>query len=245
VFNRGGRRTHWPAAAPDEPVVRLHDVRKTFDVSTAPVRALRGVDLDIAPGEFVALMGASGSGKSTLLSIIAGLLRHDDGQVVVAGLDLGTATSAQRSELRRRHVSIVFQSFRLLEQMTALQNVAFAAQVAGARARAANERAADLLDQLGLLDAAADYPMTMSGGERQRLAVARSLAGRPDILLADEPTGSLDSSGTAEVMDLLQQVHDEGQTILLVTHDRAVAEAAQRTVLLRDGRLFPLSKAVT
>jgi putative ABC transport system ATP-binding protein len=238
VFKRGDRHAHWSALAPDEPVVHLHDVRKTFDIATAPVRALRGVDLDIRRGEFLALMGASGSGKSTLLSIIAGLLRHDDGRAVVAGLDLESATSAQRSQLRRRHVSIVFQSFRLLEQMTALQNVAFAAQVAGVRARAANERAADLLDQLGLLDAAADYPMTMSGGERQRLAIARSLAGRPEILLADEPTGSLDSSGTAEVLDLLRHVHAEGQTILLVTHDRAVAEAAERTVHLRDGRLF-------
>ena len=145
--------------------------------------------------------------------------------------------AADRAELRRRHVAIVFQSFRLLEQMTALQNVAFAAQVAGERTRAAHDRAADLLDQLGLLNSAGDYPMTMSGGERQRLAIARALAGRPQILLADEPTGSLDSTGTSEIVDLLAQVHAEGQTILLVTHDDTVAAAAQRTVTLRDGRI--------
>jgi putative ABC transport system ATP-binding protein len=204
---------------------------------TAPVRALRGVDLEIAPGEFVALAGASGSGKSTLLSVVAGLERHDDGLVMVAGLDLGRASAAQLAELRRRHVAIVFQFFRLFEQMTALQNVAFAAQIAGVKARAAHERAGDLLDQLGLLNRAADYPVTMSGGERQRLAIARALAAGPSLLLADEPTGSLDSAGAAEIIDLLGQLHQEGQTILLVTHDDTVAAAADRTVHLRDGRI--------
>jgi putative ABC transport system ATP-binding protein len=238
VRSREGRGL-WPPGDPSDPIVSLRDVRKTFDVTTAPVRALRGVNLDVARGEFVALVGASGSGKTTLLSIIAGLQRHDDGRAVVAGLDLAHSSGAQRAELRRRHVAIVFQSFRLLEQMTALQNVAFAAQVAGARTREAQERAADLLDQLGLLNSAEDYPMTMSGGERQRLAIARALAGRPELLLADEPTGSLDSTGTAEIVDLLGQVHAAGQTVLLVTHDDSVAAAAQRTVLLRDGRIDP------
>ena len=227
----------WADSSADEPLVRLRDVHKTFDVSTAPVRALRGVDLEIAPGEFVALVGASGSGKSTLLSVVAGLERHDDGDAVVAGLDLGSASAAQLAQLRRRHVSIVFQFFRLLEQMTALQNVAFAAQISGTKARQAHERAGDLLDQLGLLNRAADYPVTMSGGERQRLAIARALAGRPSLLLADEPTGSLDSGGAAEIIDLLGQLHAEGQTILLVTHDDTVASAADRTVSLRDGRI--------
>jgi putative ABC transport system ATP-binding protein len=237
MLTRRRAAADWPDLPAGAPVVRLRDVRKTYDVLTAPVRALRGVDLEIAPGEFVALAGASGSGKSTLLSVVAGLERHDDGLAVVAGLDLGRATSAQLSELRRRHVAIVFQFFRLLEQMTALQNVAFAAQIAGVKARAAHERAGDLLDQLGLLNRAADYPVTMSGGERQRLAIARALAGRPSLLLADEPTGSLDSSGAAEIIDLLGQLHAEGQTILLVTHDDTVAAAADRTVHLRDGQI--------
>jgi putative ABC transport system ATP-binding protein len=237
VTFRRAAAADWPSAADGEPVVRLRDVHKTFDVLTSPVRALRGVDLEIGRGEFVALAGASGSGKSTLLSVVAGLERHDDGIAVVAGLDLDSASAAQRAELRRRHVSIVFQFFRLLEQMTALQNVAFAAQISGTKARQAHERAGDLLDQLGLLNRAADYPVTMSGGERQRLAIARALAARPCLLLADEPTGSLDSSGAAEIIDLLGQLHADGQTILLVTHDDTVAAAADRTVLLRDGQI--------
>jgi putative ABC transport system ATP-binding protein len=227
----------WPPPAAGEPVVRLRDVHKTFDAATAPVRALRGVDLDVQPGEFVALAGASGSGKSTLLNVVAGLDRHDDGHVRVAGLDLERATAAQLARLRRTSVAIVFQTFRLLEQMTAVENVAFAAQVAGAKARPALERAHDLLDQLGLLGHATDFPATMSGGERQRLAIARALAAEPRLLLADEPTGALDSAGAAEIVDLLRQLHREGQAILLVTHDAAVAAAADRTVLLRDGRI--------
>ncbi|HEY2297720.1 MAG TPA: ABC transporter ATP-binding protein [Jatrophihabitans sp.] len=231
----------WPEVPAGAPLVQLRDVRKTYDVMTAPMRALRGVDLEIAPGEFVALAGASGSGKSTLLSVVAGLERHDDGLVLVAGLDLGRSNADQRAELRRRHVAIVFQFFRLLEQMTALENVAFAAQISGVKARAAHERAGDLLDQLGLLNRAADYPVTLSGGERQRLAIARALAARPSLLLADEPTGSLDSAGAAEIIDLLGELHDEGQTILLVTHDDSVAAAADRTVHLRDGQIVGAS----
>jgi putative ABC transport system ATP-binding protein len=231
----------WPEVPAGAPLVQLRDVRKTYDVMTAPMRALRGVDLEIAPGEFVALAGASGSGKSTLLSVVAGLERHDDGLVMVAGLDLGRSNADQRAELRRRHVAIVFQFFRLLEQMTALQNVAFAAQISGVKARAAHERAGDLLDQLGLLNRAADYPVTLSGGERQRLAIARALAARPSLLLADEPTGSLDSAGAAEIIDLLGELHEEGQTILLVTHDDSVAAAADRTVHLRDGQIVGAS----
>jgi putative ABC transport system ATP-binding protein len=237
MITRRRAAADWPALPPGAPIVQMRDVRKTYDIMTAPVRALRGVDLEIAPGEFVALAGASGSGKSTLLAIVAGLERHDDGLVMVAGLDLGRASAAQRAQLRRRHVAIVFQFFRLLEQMTALQNVAFAAQIAGVRARDAHERAGDLLDQLGLLNRAADFPVTMSGGERQRLAIARALAARPSLLLADEPTGSLDSAGAAEIIDLLGQLHADGQTILLVTHDDGVAAAADRTVLLRDGQI--------
>jgi putative ABC transport system ATP-binding protein len=237
MIRRRGTSATWPEPAAGEPVARLRDVHKTFDAATAPVRALRGVELEIAAGEFVALTGASGSGKSTLLNVLAGLSRHDDGHVRVAGLDLERASAAQLARLRRQHVAIVFQTFRLLEQMTAEENVAFAARVSGARAHPARERAHDLLDQLGLLGHAGDYPATLSGGERQRLAIARALAARPTLLLADEPTGALDSAGAAEIVDLLRQLHREGQTILLVTHDPAVAAAAGRTVLLRDGRI--------
>jgi putative ABC transport system ATP-binding protein len=237
VLSLRRRSPEWPEPSADEPVARLRNVHKTFDVLTAPVRALRGVDLEIGRGEFVALTGASGSGKSTLLNVVAGLDRPDDGSVRVAGLDVDRAAADQLARLRRRHVAVVFQSFRLLEQMTAVQNVAFAAQVAGVRTRPAYELASDLLDQLGLLHHAADFPATLSGGERQRLAIARALAASPTLLLADEPTGSLDSAGAAEIVDLLRQLHREGQTILLVTHDATVAAAADRRLLLRDGRI--------
>jgi putative ABC transport system ATP-binding protein len=237
VLSLRRRSPEWPEPSADEPVARLRNVHKTFDVLTAPVRALRGVDLEIGRGEFVALTSASGSGKSTLLNVVAGLDRPDDGSVRVAGLDVDRAAADQLARLRRRHVAVVFQSFRLLEQMTAVQNVAFAAQVAGVRTRPAYELASDLLDQLGLLHHAADFPATLSGGERQRLAIARALAASPTLLLADEPTGSLDSAGAAEIVDLLRQLHREGQTIRLVTHDATVAAAADRRLLLRDGRI--------
>jgi putative ABC transport system ATP-binding protein len=215
--------------------VVLTGVRKTFGPDVAPVRALRGVDLRLARGEFVALMGPSGSGKSTLLNIVAGLDLADDGTVVVAGEDVTRADADELARLRRRHVGIVFQFFNLIEGMTALDNVALAALVGGAPKRAAERRARDLLDLLGLLDRSAAAPATLSGGERQRLAIARALANEPTLLLADEPTGALDSAGGAEVLDLFLRLHHEGQTILLVTHSRDVAAGADRIVELRDG----------
>jgi putative ABC transport system ATP-binding protein len=215
--------------------VRVQGVRKTFGPDAAPVRALRGVDLHLDPGEFVALMGPSGSGKSTLLNIVAGLESSDDGHVVVAGHDISGADEDTAARLRRRHIGIVFQFFNLLDGMTALDNVALAALVGGAGRRAAQRRALDLLDLLGLLDKAGAAPSTLSGGERQRLAIARALANEPTFLLADEPTGALDSRGGAEVLELFVRLHQQGQTILLVTHSLDVASGADRIVELRDG----------
>jgi len=215
--------------------VRLRGVRKSFGADAAPVRALRGVDLELARGEFVALMGPSGSGKSTLLNIVAGLERADDGEVIVAGEDLSTAREDSLARLRRRHIGIVFQFFHLLDGMTALDNVALAALIGGASRRDAERRARDLLDLLGLLDRAGAAPSSLSGGERQRLAIARALANEPTVLLADEPTGALDSEGGADVLDLMLRLHERGQTILLVTHSPEVAAGADRVVELRDG----------
>ena len=217
--------------------VAVTALRKSFGPPAAPVRALRGVDLQVATGEFVALTGPSGSGKSTLLHIVAGLEAPDDGQVVLAGEDVSRATPDELARLRRRHVGIVFQFFHLLEGMTALDNVALAALVGGAGRREAQQRARELLDLLGLLDRAAAAPSVLSGGERQRLAIARALANRPSLLLADEPTGALDSRSGAEVLELLLRLHAQGQTILLVTHSAEVAAGAQRTVELRDGQV--------
>lgn len=225
------------AARAAAPALVARGVRRTFDAEHAPVRALRGVDLDVATGEFVALTGPSGSGKSTLLAVVAGLERPDDGSVRVAGVELATASDADLARVRRRHVGIVFQFFNLLDSMTAHENVALAALAAGASRRAANARAHDLLDLLGLLDRARTLPPVLSGGERQRLAIARALANEPTLLLADEPTGSLDSDGGAAVLELFARLHRDGQSILLVTHDPAVAATAERVVQLRDGRV--------
>ncbi|HEX2850632.1 MAG TPA: ABC transporter ATP-binding protein [Acidimicrobiales bacterium] len=218
-------------------VLNVRGVRKTFDADTAPVAALRGVDLELRAGEFVALMGPSGSGKSTLLNVIAGLERPDEGTVEVAGVDVTAATEDDLARLRRHRVGIVFQFFNLLEGITVADNVALAALVGGAPRKAASERARDLLDLLGLLGKAGASPATLSGGQRQRLAIARALANEPTLLLADEPTGALDSEGGAEVVQLFERLHAGGQTILLVTHSVEVAHGAERVVEMLDGRI--------
>jgi putative ABC transport system ATP-binding protein len=213
----------------------VRGLRKTYDVETAPVRALRGLDLTVEAGEFVALMGPSGSGKSTLLHAVAGLDRPDEGSIQLAGEEITGLTEDRLARIRRRHVGLVFQFFELLEGMTVLENVALAALVAGEHRRTADSRARDLLDLLGLLDKARAAPASLSGGQRQRLAIARALANRPTLLLADEPTGALDSEGAREVLDLFRRLHAGGQSILMVTHSPDVAAGAQRVVRMRDG----------
>lgn len=212
-------------------------VRRTFEAENAPVRALRGVDLTVQAGEFVALMGPSGCGKSTLLNLVAGLDVPDEGTITVAGEQVTGRSEDDLARLRRRHIGIVFQFFNLLEGMTVLENVALPALIAGRKRRMAETRARDLLDLLGIGDKAASLPGVLSGGQRQRLAIARALANEPTLLLADEPTGALDSEGGAEVIELLRRLHTGGQTVILVTHDADVAAAAQRLVRMRDGRI--------
>jgi len=212
-------------------------VRKTFEAENAPVRALRGVDLSVGQGEFVALMGPSGCGKSTLLNLVAGLDTADEGEITVAGEAVTGRSEDDLARLRRRHIGLVFQFFNLLEGMTVLENVALPAVIAGRRRKMAETRAADLLDLLGIGDKARAVPGVLSGGQRQRLAIARALANEPTLLLADEPTGALDSEGGEEVIELLRRLHSGGQTIVLVTHDAGVAAAAGRVVRMRDGRI--------
>src|SRR4051794_20268699 len=173
-------------------------------------------------------MGPSGCGKSTLLHLLAGLDRPDEGTIALDGTRIEELGAQRLARLRRRGVGLVFQFFHLIEHMSALENVSLAALVAGAKPAEATARARDLLDQLGLLDKARELPAALSGGQRQRVAIARALANRPTLLLADEPTGALDSDGAAEVLDLFQRLHAQGQTILMVTHSREVAEGAQR-----------------
>ncbi len=212
-------------------------VRKTFEAENAPVRALRGANLVVPSGDFVALMGPSGCGKSTLLNLIAGLDVADEGTITVAGELVTGRTEDELSQLRRRHIGIVFQFFNLLEGMTVLENVALPAVIAGRKRKMAETRARDLLDLLGIGDKAGTVPGMLSGGQRQRLAIARALANEPTLLLADEPTGALDSEGGQEVIELLSRLHAGGQTIILVTHDAGVASAAARIVRMRDGRI--------
>ena len=222
-----------------ELALQLRGVRKTFEAENAPVRALRGVDLDVSRGEFVALTGPSGCGKSTLLNLAAGLDLADEGTIFVAGEEITGESEDELARMRRRHIGIVFQFFNLLEGVTVLENVALAAIIAGRKRRPAETRARDLLDLLGLGDKASAVPGVLSGGQRQRLAIARALANEPTVVLADEPTGALDSDGGLEVIELLRRLHTGGQTILLVTHDTAVADAAEHVVRMLDGRILP------
>jgi putative ABC transport system ATP-binding protein len=215
----------------------VRGVRKTFESENAPVRALRGVDLEVSQNDFVALMGPSGCGKSTLLNLVAGLDQADEGQIWVADEEVTGRSEDDLARLRRRHIGLVFQFFNLLEGMTVLENVALPAVIAGRKRKMAETRARDLLDLLGIGDKSTAVPGVLSGGQRQRLAIARALANEPTLLLADEPTGALDSQGGAEVIELLRRLHRGGQTIVMVTHDPEVASAASRIVRMRDGRI--------
>ena len=218
-------------------VVEATGLRKTYESEGVPVRALRGVDFALQDREFVAVMGPSGCGKSTLLNLIAGLDTPSDGQIVLAGESLAGKDENALARIRRAHIGIVFQFFNLLEGMSVLENVTLPAVIAGSTRKQAESRARDLLDLLGLADKAKSAPVVLSGGQRQRLAIARALANQPTLLLADEPTGALDSAGGMEVLELFRRLHREGQAIMLVTHDRDVAAAADRIVTMRDGRL--------
>lgn len=217
--------------------VAVSGLRKTFEAESAPIRAVRGVDLAVAEGDFVAIMGPSGCGKSTLLNLIAGLEIPDDGRIELAGEVLNGQGEDELARIRRRHIGIVFQFFNLLEGMTVLENVALPAVIAGRNRRAAESRGRDLLDLLGIADKASITPAALSGGQRQRLAIARAMANDPTLMLADEPTGALDSDGSREITELLHRLHAGGQTILLVTHNPEVAAVASRVVTMRDGRI--------
>ena len=218
----------------DQNVVRLADVRKEYGGTTA----LDGVNLEIRAGEAVAVMGPSGCGKSTLLNMVAALDRPTSGTVVVQGEDLGKLNETRRALFRRHRIGMVFQFFNLLDDLPALDNVALAAQLIGTPAKQARARALELLDELGVADRRNIYPAALSGGERQRVAVARALMNRPALLLADEPTGALDSRSGEQVMDLLLDLNQIGQTLLIVTHDqRLAARCASRVVEFADGRI--------
>jgi len=224
-----------PATAP--PAVRLRGVRRTYTAELAPVRALRGVDIDVATGEFVAVMGPSGCGKSTLLNIVAGLETVDEGTVEVAGQRIDGQDESSLARFRRHHIGIVFQFFNLLDGVSAMENIVLPAVLGGMRRKPAELRARELLDLLGLGDRSAQVPALLSGGQRQRLAIARALVNSPTLLLADEPTGALDSDGGIEVLELFRRLHEGGQSIVMVTHSPEVAAGADRQIVMRDGQI--------
>ncbi|MEZ0094928.1 ABC transporter ATP-binding protein [Streptacidiphilus sp. EB129] len=215
------------------PIIQIRDVSKTYDVG---LPALAGLSLEVRAGEALAVLGPSGSGKSTLLNLVAGLDRPSEGGVTVDGVRLDGMTEAGLARYRRERVGMVFQFFNLLDDLTVEDNVLLPAQLAGLPRTQAWERARELLERLGIDRHARAHPGRLSGGERQRVAVARALMNRPPLLLADEPTGALDSASAADVRDLLAGLSRDGQSIVLVTHDTALARScATRTIELVDG----------
>jgi len=222
--------------SPPSAVIRLDGVTKTYQSGAPP--ALADVSIDVAAGEVVAVMGPSGSGKSTLLNLIAGLDRPTAGTVTVAGRRIDTLGESALARFRARHVGIIFQFFNLLDDLTVEDNVLLPAQLAGASRRQARARAGDLLERMGLEQYRHAYPARMSGGQRQRVAIARALVNQPSVLLADEPTGALDTATGQQIGRLLRQLNAGGQTLVLVTHDPGLAERfAARTVQMVDGQL--------
>jgi putative ABC transport system ATP-binding protein len=213
-------------------------VSKVYRTGHTEVHALAGLDLAVGHGELVAVMGPSGSGKTTLLNCLSGLDDIDGGRVLVEGHDLFAMTDAQRTEHRARSMGFIFQSFNLIPVFNAAENVELPLLLTGVRPREARSRAKDMLSRVGLSERASHRPNEMSGGEQQRVTIARALVARPAIVWADEPTGNLDTAMAEQVMNLLRQLNEEqGQTIVLVTHDPTIGAAAQRLIRMRDGRL--------
>jgi putative ABC transport system ATP-binding protein len=221
-------------------LIQLRDVRKTYTVGEVEVRALQGVSLDIDHGEYVALMGPSGSGKTTLMNTLGCLDRPSDGSYLLDGDEVVDMSGDERARLRNRKIGFVFQNFNLLSRTTAMENVELPMLYSGRlRASRRRERARQLLARMGLEERMNHHPSQLSGGQQQRVAIARAMANEPPILLADEPTGNIDSHTSQEVMDLFRQLNrEDGITIILVTHDQEVARHARRTVVLRDGQVI-------
>jgi putative ABC transport system ATP-binding protein len=219
-------------------LIRLEDVTKRYAMGSVEVHALRGVSLSVAPGEFTAVMGASGSGKSTLMNIVGCLDRPTSGRYLLGGDEVSRLSSDALAEIRNRTIGFVFQNFNLLSRTTALENVELPLLYAGLRTAERHARAAEALARVGLAERLDHRPNQMSGGQQQRVAIARAIVQRPRLILADEPTGNLDSRTSVEVMALFQELGRTGITILLVTHEPDIAEYASRVVVMRDGRVI-------
>jgi putative ABC transport system ATP-binding protein len=217
------------------PILEARQLAKTYETGGAKVLGLRGVDISIERGEFVAIMGPSGCGKSTLLNLLAGLDRPTAGEVWLDGQRIDVMTETELARLRRRKVGFVFQFFNLVPTLSALENVALPLLLVGRGRREAGKCASELLSELGIPEKAGAAPAQLSGGQQQRVALARALANSPDVVLADEPTGNLDSAAAREVLALFRDARGRGQTLVLGTHDASVASTADRVITLRDG----------
>jgi putative ABC transport system ATP-binding protein len=225
------------SAAGSEPMIRVRGLTKVYHVGDVDVHALRGVDLDVARGEFVAIVGASGSGKSTLFHILGGLTPPTAGTVSIDGKDLGGMTNQQRTNLRKTTVGFVFQKYNLLPTLSAEDNIKIVEYIGG-RSMSFTPEFEEVLKLLGITDRLKHKPRALSGGQQQRVAIARGIVNKPAILLADEPTGNLDSENSAAVLKVIKDLNERtGQTILMITHDPEAAAYASRTVHIRDGRI--------
>jgi len=218
-------------------MITMHDVWKTYPLGDTDVHALRGVSGTIEAGEFAVLLGPSGSGKSSLLHILGAMDRPTQGKVEFEGLDISRLSGREQTQLRLKRIGFVFQTFNLMPTLTALENVALPMRLAGAGKRQRLDRAQHLLERVGLGDRARHLPRQLSGGQRQRVAIARALANDPAVILADEPTGNLDSESGAQVVNILKDLHQEGRTILMVTHNAEFSSLADRVLRMRDGQL--------
>lgn len=218
-----------------QPIIEIKDIKRNFALGSETVYVLKGVDLTIFKGEYVALMGPSGSGKSTLMNILGCLDTPTSGKYILNGKDVSTMKDDELAEIRNKEIGFVFQTFNLLPRTTALDNVALPMVYAGKNKTERNTRATEVLTQVGLGDRMDHEPNQLSGGQRQRVAVARALVNFPSIILADEPTGNLDSKTSIEIMGLFDEIHAKGNTVILVTHEEDIAEHAHRIIRLRDG----------
>ena len=220
-----------------ENVIELSDITRNFRMGAEELKVLRGISLTIKKGEYVALMGTSGSGKSTLMNLLGCLDTPSGGQYILNGTDVSGLTDNDLAEIRNKEIGFVFQTFNLLPRSTALDNVALPLVYAGQSSDDRIKRAEEVLGQVGLSDRMTHRPNQLSGGQRQRVAVARALVNRPSLILADEPTGNLDSKTSVEIMALMDEIHANGNTLIVVTHEEDIAQHAHRVIRLIDGRV--------